>query len=152
MKNRRALDRRGFYIITGICALLILFSSLEAVAKAKDIDTFTKWHQGIYPEEQVTASNFSLYLVGIMAEYFLKTAFPASIALTAYFTIDKSKALRTMVFIWIVTSSGGLLYQMLQVDFYSFFYYIGLVLYIMLIVKIYSIALQGTYNSSQGGD
>lgn len=152
MKNRRALDRRGFYIIAGICALLILFSSLEAVTKVKDVNMFTKWHQEAYPGEQVATSNFSIYLVGSMVEYFLKTAFPASIALTAYFAIDKSKAFGAMTFVWLVISSGGIIYQILQHDFYSFFYYIGLFLYIILNVKLYSIALQGTYNSSEGGD
>lgn len=152
MKNRRALDRRGFYIIAGICALLILFNSLEAVLKVKDVDLFNKWHQEIYPGEQATASDFSIYVVGSMAEYFLKTAFPASVALTAYFTIEKSKAFEAMAFVWVVISSGGFIYHLLQFDIYSLFYYIGLVFYIILMVKIYSIALQGTYNSSEGGD
>lgn len=67
--------------------MLILFNSLEAVAKVKDVEMFNKWHQETYLNEQIDDSNFPEYLVGNMAEYFLKTAFPVSIALTAYFAI-----------------------------------------------------------------
>ncbi|HCO18718.1 hypothetical protein [Gudongella oleilytica] len=152
MENKRALDRRGFYIIAGICALLILFNSLEAAAKVKDVEMFNKWFQETYMGEQITESNFQEYLVSNMAEYFLKTAFPVSIALTAYFAIGKSRVFGAMVYVWLVISLGGFIYHLLQWDFYSIFYYIGIVLYIILIVKTYSIALLGTYNSSEGGD
>lgn len=152
MENKRALDRRGFYIIAGICAMLILFNSLEAVAKVKDVEMFNKWHQETYLNEQIDDSKFPEYLVGNMAVYFLKTAFPVSIALTAYFAIGKSRVFGAMVYVWLVISSGGFIYHLLQWDFYSIFYYIGIVLYIILIVKTYSIALIGTYNSSEGGD
>lgn len=151
MKKRGALDRRGFYIIAVICALLILSYSIEALVKVKDVEMFNKWHQETYPGEQILTTNFSTYLVGNMAEYFLKTALPTSIALTAYFAIGKSKSFGTMTFVWLVISSGGFIFHLLQLDFYSFFYYIGIVLYIILIVKTYYIALQGTYNSSEGG-
>lgn len=152
MNDRRALDRRGFYIIAVLCSFLILFSSLEAVLKVKDSQLFIEWHKDMYPNEAVNEDNFSIYLAGNVAEYTLKTAFPASIAITAYFSIGKSKVFGAMSFIWLVLSGGGFAFHLLQRDFDSIFYYIGIILYTILIVKASVVALNRTDNSSEGGD
>lgn len=146
------LTRKSFYLLVGICASIILLSSLETAVKVKDSVLFAEWAHLAFPDTTPGQEHFSLYVSSILTIYLFKLVVPSSIALTAFLVLNREGKLGVMSYIWVVLSIGGLAFHIVDRDIDSIFYYIGIVLYIILVLLIYLIALKRNYTASKGGE
>lgn len=152
MDNSKMLTRRGFYILVFICSAIILLSSLEASLKIKDMSFFDEWIRRADPGMDLGKNTFSIYVSAMLTVYLFRIMAPTVVAITAFMVLNRHGQMGIMAYIWIVFSLGGLAYHAVEVDLDSFFYYIGVLLYFILIMSIYALALKRNYYADKGGE
>jgi hypothetical protein len=152
MDSTKMLNGKGFYLLAAICSLIILSSSLEAALKIKDSVLFNEWVRTSNLGGSPKDSLFSIYVSAMLTAYMFKLISPTVISITALLILNKRGKFGIIAYIWVVMSVGGLAFQAIEKDFDSIFYYIGIILYIMLVLSIYVLALKRNYNAAEGGE
>ena len=139
MNTYTKLPKKNLYIITTICFLLVLFISLETTIRVKDIklfESFLRQNKSLIDQGMSQIDLYNSYLLLNLSKFFFKIVTPIFLSLHTYFTYRYIRMSPLYIYLWIVTLSGSLAYIVLEREFYSVFYYIDILLYILLILSI----------------
>ena len=107
-------------------ALIILFSSLEAMFFAKDINSFNNFREinGVI--------SYDLYLNYILFNLFLSTINPIIISLYTFFTINKIEINNIYKMFFGFSTFLSLINVIMQLRVRSIFYYLVIIMHIIL--------------------
>lgn len=137
MRDSIEMTKGVFYTIVGICAAIIMLTSLEVLLKAKDIEIFNMWlsssNLGADLPNQTTEELYSTYLNACMATFFVRVITPMAVAIHSYFTFTKLRVNKLFVIIWILIIIGAFILTSLGEKFYSIFFIGSVIGYLALI-------------------
>jgi hypothetical protein len=142
MKSYTKLPSKQLYLILILCAIIIFFTSIETMMKVKDVDLYQEWlHTLDYlNSSQITQDqSFESYLMVNLIFYFFKVIIPIALSVNAYLAYTRIRINYLLIFIWSVLALGGLAYTVVEMSFYSVFYYVSVVSYIILFIVILSL-------------
>lgn len=142
MHTYRKLPKKNLYIIATICLLLVLFISIETIIRVKDIQLFEDFlveNKNMISQGMSQEDLYSYYLLLNLSKFFFKIIGPVFLSIHLYFTYKHLRMSSLFVYMWIITLLGSLSYIVLEREFYSLFYYIDIILYIVLIISILSL-------------
>jgi len=124
--NKNRENQEFLMKILIVSALIILFSSLEAMFFAKDINFFNnfKYANGI--------SSYDQYLNYILFNLFLSTINPIIISIYTFFTINKIGVNNIYRMFFGFSTFLSLINVVLQFRIKSIFYYLVIILHIIL--------------------
>lgn len=141
MRKTATYPKRKYYIILfSVVGLLILFS-LDVFMRVKDYSLFLVWENsnstlldGLSEEER-----FNMYTTAHMSYYFVKVAVLIGFGVQSYFTFAKNKFTSLYVTIWMILLTGSFAYHFLELNFYSVFYILITITYLVLILTLASL-------------
>jgi len=142
MKSNTKLPVKQLYLILVPCAIIIFSSSIETLMRVKDLNLFQEWLLTLEQlgESQLSQNQaFDAYVTGNLINFFLKISIPISLSINSYFAYTKLRINQLFIFIWTVALLGGLAYTLVELSFYSVFYYIKIAGYLFLVVIILSL-------------
>lgn len=134
MESTTKLPTKHFYIIVIACAAIIFCESLQVLMRAKDPSQYALWVETIGE-----GFSFENYITMHLSYFTMKMMLPMVMGIYAYVTWFKVRIGKLFVFIWTVLLIGGLLNTLIEWDFYSGFYYIKMLGYILSIGAILSL-------------
>ena len=138
MRESIEMSRKVFYSIVGICAVIIMLTSMDMLFRTKDIEMFNMWlNSGNFTEEFLSQSNeqlFSTYLQMCIGMFIIRVITPVSLAIHAYFTLVKSAINKMYVIVWSVIISGATALLILGESTFSVFYIGSLIGHIVLVI------------------
>ena len=136
MKNFTKIPKKKLYIILITAGVLILALSLEMLIRVKDYTYFQEWLIDIRENQDAYLSKtdaFNAYLSMNLGYYFISLVVPVIFSLHCYFSYTRLQVNALFIFLWTVLLVGGLGYTFLEYNYYSPFYYVRLISYIVLI-------------------
>lgn len=137
MRESIEMPKSIFYIIVGICSVIIMLTSVDMLLRAKDTGLFEMWLSTtnfnqdflMQTQEQIYGEyiqmNISLFMVRVIA--------PMGIAIHTYFTFTKLRVNKLYIVLWSLISIGTFMMTSLGEQFYSMFFimsgigYLGLI-------------------------
>ncbi|MCI9070348.1 hypothetical protein [Clostridium sp.] len=123
MRDSIEMPKGTFYTIAAICAVTIMFTSLEMLIKAKDTSLFNMWlSNGNLGEDlltQTTNQLYSTYLNICIATFFVRVITPIAVLIHSYFTFTRLRVNKLFVMIWSVVLVGAFALTILTEKFYS---------------------------------
>lgn len=142
MKENIEMSRSVFYIIVGLCAIIIMSTSLEAIIKAKDTGLFEMWLSNPKLNSELVGQTseqlYSTYLTGCLSTFFVRVVTPMGLAIHSYLTLVKLRVNKLYVVIWTVLLVGSFIFSIIGESFYSVFFIISGICYLALVgVMIY---------------
>ena len=137
MRGYSKLPRKQLYYILIACAVIIFAASLETMIRVKDLDIFNQWILDLdlgegfqYSQEEL----FNAFITTNLSYFFLTVVIPMGYGIHAYFAYTKLRIGGLFIGVWFVLSLGGLAYTVLEMSFFSIFYYVRIVGYLVLII------------------
>lgn len=138
MRESIEMPKGIFYIIVGICAAIIMFTSLDIIFRTKDIDLFNMWlsSPNIISKfsGETTEQLYSTYIQMNLSIFFVRVVTPMAVAIHTYYTFTKLRVNKLYVVLWLLILIGSFLLSSLGEAYYSIFFilsgvgYIGLLL------------------------
>lgn len=139
MRETTMMNKRIFYLIVGLCAVIIMSYSLEAFAKAKDIGLFESWlnkpNLNIDRSQSIDES-YSLYLTTILSVFFIKIITPVALSLNTYFAFIKLKVNKLFILIWTILIIGLFALTLIGEAYFSLFIIISGICYLGILVTL----------------
>lgn len=132
MKESINISEKTFYLIVGLCSIIIISYSLEAFAKAKDIGLFENWVSNsnlIIAGYQDVGQNYSVYLTMILSSFLIRVITPIALSLNTYLAFIKFKVTKLFIFIWITLIIGLFAFITIGEEYISFFIIISGICY-----------------------
>ena len=140
MRDQIEMPKGIFYGIIGICSLIILSISLEAIIKAKDTTIFDMWLSKPNLNTAIIGrtieEKYSTYLSMCMSNFFIRIITPMGVAIHSYLTFIKLRVNKLYVIIWTVLLIGSFGFSIIGESFYTIFFLVGSIGYIALILMI----------------
>ena len=140
MRDTIEMTKGIFYTIVGICAAVIMLTSIEMLIKSKDIGIFEMWlssaNLGTDLLSQTTEELYSTYLNVCMSTFFVRVITPMAVAIHTYFAFTKLRVNKFFVIIWIPIILGTFVLTSLGEKFYSIFFIGSGIGYLALIFTI----------------
>lgn len=139
MKETTIMNKRIFYLIVGLCAVIIMSYSLEAFAKAKDIGLFEIWLNNPnlnIDRRQSMDESYSLYLTTILSVFFIRIITPVALSLNTYFAFIKLKVNKLFIFIWTILIIGLFVLILIGETYFSLFLIINGICYLGILVTL----------------
>lgn len=138
MRDSIDMSKKIYYIIVGLCALIIMTNSIETIFKVKDNGMFEFWRSNpsLSPEIAVKSTQeiYSVYLTMCLSMFFIKVITPIALAINAYFAFVKLRISKLFVQIWVVLLIGLFAFTSIGEGFFSIFFIISAMSYIGLVV------------------
>lgn len=138
MRDSIELSKKNFYIIVMLCATIILMVSLETILMVKDNGMFELWRTNPNLVDKIETSNaqemYSVYLTMCLSMFFIKVITPMALAINTYLSFIKLKISKLFVQTWVVLLIGLFIFVALIEKFYSIFFMINTVAYVLLLV------------------
>lgn len=138
MKESIEMPKGIFYIIVGICAAIIMFTSLDMILRTKDIDLFNMWLTNPNIINKFSGENteqlYSTYIQMNLSTFIVRVVTPMAVAIHTYYTFTKLRVNKLYVVLWLLIIIGSFLVSSLGEPYYSIFFilsgigYLGLVL------------------------
>lgn len=138
MKESIEMPKGIFYIIVGICAAIIMCTSLDMILRTKDIDLFNMWLTNPNIINKFSGENteqlYSTYIQMNLSTFIVRVVTPMAVAIHTYYTFTKLRVNKLYVVLWLLIIIGSFLVSSLGEPYYSIFFilsgigYLGLVL------------------------
>ncbi|MBS5939535.1 hypothetical protein E5347_15295 [Clostridium sartagoforme] len=139
MRETTMMNKRIFYLIVGLCAVIIMSYSLEAFAKAKDIGLFENWLNNPnlnIDRSQSMDESYSLYLTTILSVFFIRIITPVALSLNTYFAFIKLKVNKLFILIWTILIIGLFALTLIGEAYFSLFLIISGICYLGILVTL----------------
>ena len=140
MRESIEMPRGIFYIIVGICAAIIMFTSIDILFRTKDTALYEMWLSGTnFPTEflnQTPQELYSTYIHMNISIFFVRVAAPMSMAIHTYFTLVKFRVNKLYVVLWSLILVASFAMTTLGEPFYSIFFILSAIGYLALIVTL----------------
>lgn len=136
MEDLRRLPKTAFYRIITACGILITLSSIEILAKAKDLDYFNYVNQGLSAQGSPSLS-YGDFIVSMLAVYVGRVILPVGLALNTYFALIKTGYNRIFIWSWGIFTLAALAFHLLSLELSSIFYYLFIICYLWLSVLLF---------------
>ena len=136
MEDLKRLPKKAFYRIVSGCGILIILASLEILAKAKDLDYYNYFNQGLQSQGN-PAITYSEFIVSMLATYIGRILLPVGLGLSTYFAFIKIGYNRVFIFSWGIFTLAALAFHVLSLELNSSFYYLFIVIYLVLFVFLF---------------
>lgn len=154
MLSNVKIPKKKYYIILILTSIIILSISLESLIRVKDLSLFNDW----VTSNEISISSdyeyrdaFNSYLVLVLITMFVKIVIPVALSIHSYFAYTRIGINKLFVFIWSVLLLGGLAYEIIGFNLSSIFFYISIIIYLALIITIFSL-YSVIDNTKQRGD
>lgn len=138
MNEQLEMPRRIFYIIVGLCAVIIMMTSMEIMIRAKDTGLFEMWLADPRLSEKMagktTEQMYSTYLSMCLSTFFVRIVTPMGLAIHSYFTLTKLRVNKLFIIIWTVLLIGSLIFSIIGESFFSIFFIISGISYLVLLI------------------
>ena len=138
MRESIEMSRKVFYTIVGVCAVIIMLTSIDMLLRTKDVDMFNLWlGSGSVPKEFLSQSEeqlFATYLQMNLGMFIIRVITPVAVALHTYFTFVKLSINKMYVTIWSVIIIGAIALLVLGESYFSIFYIGSLIGHIALVI------------------
>ena len=127
MRDSIEMPKGVFYTIVGICAAIIMLTSLEMLMKTKDMGMFELWYKTSMELKsdvvnQTMEEAYSTYLNVCLSTFFVRVIAPIAVAIHSYFTFTKLRVNKFFVVIWTPIIIGTFIMTTLGEKFYSIFF------------------------------
>lgn len=156
MNSYTILPKKQLYIILIFCAIIIFSTSIETLIKVKDLDLYENWMQNLNngSNSQIWyETSFDDYIMANLIYLFFKIAIPMFFSFNSYLAYIRTRINYLFIFIWSTLIIGGILYTFVELSYYSVFYYINIIGYIILFITLLSlINVIDEKNSRKGGE
>ena len=140
MRDSIELSKKNFYIVVMLCATIILMVSLETILMVKDNGMFELWSSNPNLVDKIGTSDvqemYSVYLTMCLSMFFIKVITPMALAINTYLSFIKLKISKLFVQTWVVLLIGLFIFAALMEKFYSIFFMINTIAYLLLLIKI----------------
>lgn len=140
MRDSIEMPKGTFYTIVVLCAVIIMFTSIEMLFRAKNTDIFNMWlsNPNLTPDvlNQTETEIYSTYLNMCIGTFVMKVITPMAIAIHSYFTFTKLRVNKLFVAIWSVILIGAFILTSLGEPFYSIFFIGSGICYLALILTM----------------
>lgn len=149
MKSYSKLPDKLLYLVLIPCAIIIFSSSIETLMKVKDISLYQDWLETLNSSSKVHMTydqSFDAYLTTNLIFFFFKIIIPVALSINTYLIYTRFRINKLFIFVWIVLVLGGLSYTLVEQSFYSIFYYINIIGYLVLVIAI--LAMNKSINNS----
>lgn len=137
MRESIEMPKNIFYLIVGICLAIIMLTSIDILLRAKDTELFNMWLSSTnFSQEflmKTTEELFSEYLQMNISIFIVRVITPMAVAIHAYFTFTKLRVNKLYVVLWSLVSIGTFLLTSLGEQFYSIFFIMSGICYLILI-------------------
>lgn len=137
MRESIEMPKNIFYLIVGICSAIIMLTSIDILFRSKDTELFNMWLSNKnFSQEFLTKTTeelFSEYLQMNISIFIVRVITPMAIAIHAYFTFTKLRVNKLYVVLWTLVSIGTFLLTSLGEQFYSIFFIMSGICYLILI-------------------
>ncbi|MFR5264695.1 hypothetical protein [Clostridium sp.] len=138
MKDSIEMSKRSFYIIIGLCAVIIIMVSLETILMVKGNEIFELWKSNPNLVDKVVGSSveemYSIYLTMCLSMFFIKIITPIALTINTYFAFVKLRVNKLFVQIWIVLLIGLFAFTAIMENFYSIFFIVSTASYLGLVI------------------
>lgn len=139
MGESTGIGKGTFYLIVGLCGIIIMSYSLEAFIRAKDIGLFESWLSN--PElnidrNQSMEQSYSVYLTMILSVFLIRVITPMALSLNTYFAFIKLKVNKLFILIWVSLIIGLFAFITIGQDYTSPFFIISGVCYLGILVTL----------------
>lgn len=138
MKDSIEMSKRSFYIIIGLCAVIIIMVSLETILMVKGNEIFELWKSNPKLVDKVVGSSveemYSIYLTMCLSMFFIKIITPIALTINTYFAFVKLRVNKLFVQIWIVLLIGLFAFTAIMENFYSIFFIVSTASYLGLVI------------------
>lgn len=135
MQRLGKLSRRDFYWIIILSGILISLSSIEVLAKTKDLDYFNFINESLQGQGAPPLA-YEDFVISMISTYVAKIIVPVGLALTAWVAFMKTGFNSVFIFSWSVFLLAALAFQILSLELTSIFYYLSILLYLMLFAQL----------------
>lgn len=142
MKGYTLLPKKHMYFILISCAVIIFSASLETMFRVKDYSLFSQWLLEIdmnHGLEFTQEEYFSVYINANLSYFFLSVVVPMGLGIHTYFAHTKLRINGLFILIWVVLALGGLAYTVVEMNYYSIFFYVRIMGYIALLISTLSL-------------
>lgn len=140
MRDQIEMTRGVFYTIVGICAVIILATSIEAIFKVKDTAFFEMWlsnpNLNAAMIGETTEELYETYLSMCMSSFFVKVITPIGLSIHSYMTLTKLRVNKLYIVIWTVLLIGSFGFSIIGESLYSIFFIVSSIGYIALILMM----------------
>lgn len=136
MPKNYILTSKKLYILLITLSVLILALSIEVLMEVKDSTLFQQWFEEVQSQEDFAISReeaFDTYVSGHILLYMLNLVIPLGFALHTYFAFKKERINSLFIYLWVIMLIGGMAFTLISWNFYSVFYYIRIMAYLVLI-------------------
>ena len=130
------MGKKTFYLIVGLCAVIIMANSMESFIKVKDTVLFEEWLQNPslnIDRSQTTNQMYSIYLTSCISVFLIRVITPIALSLNSYFSLIKTGVNKLFVSIWMVLIIGEALFTTLGETYFSIFFIISAICHIGLL-------------------
>ncbi len=139
-----SLDKRDFYFMFIVIFCLFLVLSLEMLFIVKDIDLFDKWYQLMIDTNSFNIAMtkeeaFSVFVNANVTSYMSRVVIPIFFVLHTYYSFQKIGINKLYVYFWGIMISMQFIMMAVTLEYMSGFYYIKMILYGLIIYKIFSL-------------
>lgn len=133
MEPVNRLPKEDYYRIVITCGLLIILSSIETLAKVKDLEYFHYVNSSLLGqgEREIAYGDF---VVSMMAAYISRILVPVGLGLNSYFAYVKSGISNIFIWSWGIFTFAALAFHILSLELTSLFFYLIIILYILLLL------------------
>lgn len=132
MRERIELSKKQFYIVVGLCAVIILANSLESMIKVKDLGMFEMWLSSSLNKAATMSEREELYRTYItmnLSNFFVRIITPIGLALHTYYALVKTGVNKSYVMIWILLLIGSIAFTIFNESLVSIFLIISMLSY-----------------------
>ena len=148
MKTTVEMSKKTFYLIVGLCAVIIMMNSIESFIKAKDTGLFEAWLQNPnlnIDKSQTINEMYSIYLTSCLSVFFIRIITPIALSLNSYFSLVKTGVNKLFVAIWMVLTIGLFFFTTLGETYFSIFFIISITMCTNLFMERYKQTKDYTY-------
>lgn len=141
MLSNVKISEKNYRPILIFTSLLILSISLESLFRVKDISFFEEWmdFNNISMDSEYSLEEvFNSYLVLNIINMLIKIVIPVALSIHSYFAFTRIGINQLYIVVWMIFLSVGLVYEIIGLNYGSIFFYINIIGYIILIIKIFS--------------
>lgn len=140
MKDNIEMTKPVYYLIVGLCSIIIMANSMEALIKVKDNGLFELWLSNPNLNVDRSLGNqelYSIYLTMCLSVFFIRVITPIALAINSYFALIKLRVNKLFVSIWSVLLIGLFAFTSVWESFYSIFFIASAICYVVLVCILF---------------
>lgn len=125
---------------------------METLMRVKDITLFNQWIEDIdYNNTMELEDLFNNYIVMNLIYFLFQIIVPIFLSLNTYLAYNRTGINKLFIFLWSIFILASFAYRFIELSYYSVFYYIILLSYIILFSSVVSLS-KYTRNHHKGGE